>query len=903
VRDIAIIGMAVRLPEAEDLDAFWTNLSVGRESIRRFSPEALQASGVPYETATRPDYVPVKAELSNIDAFDEEFFGITPREAEVTDPQQRLLLTLSHEALVDAGYFGRESLSAGVFAGVGTPIYLLHNILSNPQVLATVGDYQLGIGNNKDYASLSVSYRLGLVGPSLTIQTACSTSLVAVHCACASLRAGECELALAGGVSLSLPRGHGYIYRTGGILSQDGHCRPFDVRGTGTVRGEGGAVVVLKRLDRALADRDNIYGVIRGSAVNNDGAAKVGFTAPSGGGQAAVIRAALASAELDASCIGYVEGHGTGTVLGDAVELTALQQVLSEAPRDAPCALGSLKSNLGHLDAAAGVVGLIKAALILQRGHVPPTLHFQQFSAELDERSLPFRVNTEMTPWQGPAPRRAGVSSFGIGGTNCHVVVEEPPARSTTHEAAIVGPHILPIAAATASALRERVRSTHATLAQRPELGLGDLAYSLFRSGERSAWPYRVALVARSREEALGRLQETAELAELPRRSVQGRPLLLLNGGAWSSPAAVDRFAATDPGFRESFSRYERALGIRLGALGPPIGWSAAGAEREESFVRSVSALLVLRDLLSECGITPQATAGVGWTADVALGMSRGYDLPTLCDFLWKAGGQSAGEALGDGHTVSAALLQARRGAPVLVVGALDPLTSALRHEPSLRGAVFQLDPADAPRSAVYQAVAAMWQAGAELNLAQLWASAPVSKVRLPPYPLKRTRHWIEPGAHGLAALHNGAASGQGVASRPESVPAPGLAATSERSWKDVADVEETLCALVGTALGREAVDGEMDFFAIGGDSLKAIELVARVKEVFQCEVGLADMLDAPSLRAQAAVILRERNAAQQQPPATNHAISSPPAPADLEEILREVEALSSDEVERELRE
>ncbi|HEX6862796.1 MAG TPA: polyketide synthase, partial [Thermoanaerobaculia bacterium] len=431
---IAIIGLAGRFPGAPDAARFWENLRDGVESVRFLSDEEALALGVAPEALADPDFVKAVSQPDDVDRFDALFFGISHREAELLDPQQRIFLETAWEALENAGHEpGRSGGVTGVFAGTTTSTYLIFNLLADP-VLARSGDpLQLLIGNIGDTLATRVSYKLDLKGPSYTVQSACSSSLVAVHNACQSLLSFECDMALAGGVSINVAQSAGYRYQRESIASPDGHCRAFDARAQGTVFGSGAGVVVLKRIEDAVRDGDTIRAVIRGSAVNNDGGLKVGYTAPSVTGQAEVIAEALGAAGVEADTISYIEAHGTGTRLGDPIEIQALTHAYgAETDRTGFCAIGSVKSNIGHLDIAAGVAGLIKAVLALEHGEIPPTLHVEQPSPEIDWSASPVYLNTALADWETDgAPRRAGVSSFGIGGTNAHVILEEaPPAEA-----------------------------------------------------------------------------------------------------------------------------------------------------------------------------------------------------------------------------------------------------------------------------------------------------------------------------------------------------------------------------------------------------------------------------------------------------------------------------------------
>ena len=434
---IAVVGMAARLPGANTLSAFWDNLRRGEESIVTLAEDDLLAEGIPEKALANHAYVRRAALMDGIDEFDADFFGFTPQVARSTDPQHRLFLQTAFHAIEDAGYDPAEiEGSVGVYATSTTSGYLLHNIMSNydPNVVMgqgiTFDMVNLSMQNDKDYLATKVAYALNLRGPALSVQTACSSALVAVHLACQSILNGECELALAGGASLRIPHHVGYWYAPGSMVSPTGHCRPFDARSDGTIFGSGVGVVVLKSLQDAVDDGDRIHAVIRGSALNNDGSTKMTYAAPNAAGQADVIAEAHAIAEVDASEISYIETHGTGTPLGDPIEIEGLRQAfeVSEETRSGPCYVGSVKSNIGHLESAAGIASLIKAILCLKHRAIPATLHYTSPNPELHLDRGPFKVRSEYGPWEWDGVLRAGVSSFGVGGTNAHVVLEEAPA-------------------------------------------------------------------------------------------------------------------------------------------------------------------------------------------------------------------------------------------------------------------------------------------------------------------------------------------------------------------------------------------------------------------------------------------------------------------------------------------
>jgi acyl transferase domain-containing protein len=559
---IAIIGMAGRFPGARDVERFWSNLRQGVHSITFFSEEELLAAGVAPHLLRDPSFVGAGGTIEDADRFDAAFFGFTPREADVMDPQHRVLLETAWEALENAGQEPGTG-TVGVYAGAPANDYLSH-VLARPELVEALGAFQLSLANGRDYLATQAAHRLNLRGPAVNVHTACSTGLVAVHVACQALLAGECDLAVAGGASIRVGP-PGYQYTPGGIASPDGHCRAFSADAAGLVGGDGIGLVVLKRLAEAKADGDTIRAVIRGSAINNDGAQKVGFTAPSVQGQAAVIEEALDVGGIDPATVGYVEAHGSGTALGDPIEVAALTQAFGDTGRRQHVALGSVKTNVGHLDAAAGATGLIKATLAVERGEIPPSLHYAAPNPEIDFACSPFFVNTELRPWTrvDGGPRRAGVSSFGIGGTNAHVVLEQAPApRPSKPKRAW---HLLTLSARTPAALDAAAARLAAHLRAHPEQALCDVAWTL-QAGRR-AFEHRRALVARTGAEAAEALE-----ARAPDRVFGGvapggaSPVAFLFPGLGSHYPGMGRgLYATEPVFRETVDRCAEILRPILG--------------------------------------------------------------------------------------------------------------------------------------------------------------------------------------------------------------------------------------------------------------------------------------------------------------------------------------------------
>ncbi len=513
---IAIIGLAGRFSGSEDLSAFWQMLKHGQDAVVSWNDTELLAAGVDPVLLHHPNYVKAGTVIPDVEYFDADFFDMSARDAEITDPQHRLFMECAWQALEEAGYPPTTTnLCIGLYAGVGENNYQRHYLEPRmTELLSSVGEYRLSILNSKDFIATRTAYKLNLTGPVLTVQTACSTSLVAVHIACQSLLNFECDMALAGGVSIVLPQGQGYLYEPGMILSPDGFCRAFDAQAQGTSPGSGVGVVLLKRLADALADGDNVDAVILGSAINNDGSDKIGYTAPSVKGQAAVILEAQAAADVHPEQISYIEAHGTGTPLGDPIELQALTQAFqANTQRTGYCTIASVKTNIGHADTAAGIAGLIKTVLALKHRQLPPSLHFANPNPQIDFTNSPFFVSDRLRDWEVEpnSQRCAGVSSFGIGGTNAHAIVAEAPIVEPSSPSRSV--QLLTLSAKTYTALETATRNLSDWLQHHtnPELSLPDVAYTLNRG--RQSFAYRRMLVCADMSDAIGQLIQPEHLS------------------------------------------------------------------------------------------------------------------------------------------------------------------------------------------------------------------------------------------------------------------------------------------------------------------------------------------------------------------------------------------------------
>lgn len=561
---IAIIGMKGRFPGANSLEEYWANLANGVESIAVLSEEEMRGSGVPDHIWRLPGYVNASPVLDDVDKFDAQFFGFSARDATLTDPQHRLFLETAWEALEDAGHdpetFGRP---IGVFGGSELSTYLYH-LHQNQDALKYVDGMQLMVTNDKDHLCTQVSYRLNLKGPSVAVQTTCSTSLVAVSLACESLHHRRCDMALAGGVTVRVPQRGGYFYTAGSILSPDGHCRPFDANAQGTIVGSGVGLVVLRRLRDALRERDNIRAVILGTGINNDGNDKVGYTAPSMSGQAAAISAAYEMAGISASSIGYVEAHGTGTILGDPIEISALTQVFRRAgTKRGSCGIGSVKSNFGHLSCAAGIAGLIKAVLSIEHAAIPPTVHFTAPNPAIDLAGSPFYVTRKLGHWaRNGAPRRAGVSSFGVGGTNAHIVLEQAPA--TVAPAGERPFQVLTVSARSEGALRVAAERLADHLERLPDLALADVAATLHLG--RREFDFRSAVVVAKDDRARAIATLRMKPPRPPQACGSARPVVFMFPGQGSQyPGMARGLYDSEPVVRSAIDECTEKLQQHIG--------------------------------------------------------------------------------------------------------------------------------------------------------------------------------------------------------------------------------------------------------------------------------------------------------------------------------------------------
>jgi len=687
---VAIIGMALRVPGANDPIQFWKNIVGGVESISRFTQDEIEYP----EEFDKPGYVPVKGLIDDIDKFDASFFGVLPKDAKIMDPQQRIFLELAWEAMERSGYTPEtHTQRIGVYGGAYFDTYLLANLCTDRAFLADlipqiqVGSLQTELGNDKDYLATRVAFKMNLRGPAMTLQTACSTSMVAIIEACRAIRSGLCDMALAGGVTVTLPLKRGYFYTEQGMLSGDGHCRAFDEKATGTVFGNGAGVVMLKRLSDAIRDRDHIHAVIRGTGMNNDGGVKHSYTAPSVEGQVDVIRMAHRDAGIEADTIGYIEAHGTGTPLGDPIEVTALTKAFRAAgvEENQFCALGSLKTNIGHLDVASGVCGLIKTALSLENAVLPPILHYQKPNPKIDFANSPFFVNAQLTPWttgRGGQPRRAGISAFGVGGTNAHVVLEEAPLVTSTDSSR--RHQLFLLSARTEEALAKASENLAAFAATSRDISTSDAAWTLAIG--RKPFRCRRSVAAESFEALAVALTAGNGVTGLAERS--NPPVHFLFPGQGSQHVNMGCvFYESEPRFRDLVDHCSEILRPLLGLNLTDVLYPAEGADLEAASdqlkhtVLAQPAIFVieyaLADLWRHWGVAPTAMIGHSVGEFVAACHAGVFDLESGLKLL-AARGRLMGDLPGGG------MLSVRLSESDLLARLPDSLDLAAVNGPSL---------------------------------------------------------------------------------------------------------------------------------------------------------------------------------------------------------------------------
>ena len=844
--DIALVGMACRFPGAPTVEKFWQNLQEGRDTATFFTNEQLLAEGISQELLRDPRYVKAGQIIPDIDLFDADLFKITGDEAEILDPQQRQFLECAVEALESAGYDqGLFPARVGVYAGVGMNTYLLRNLGDRYRNASSVDRYRLMLANDKDFVATRVSYKLNLRGPSISVNTACSTSLVAVHMACLSLLSGECDMALAGCAHIKVPQAEGYVFQQGMIFSPDGRCRAFDAKAQGTIVGSGIGIVVLKRLKDALSDGDWIHAVIKGTSLNNDGGLKASYTAPSVDGQASVISEAQMMAGCEADTITYVETHGTGTPLGDPIEFKALTRAFSlGTKRMGHCAIGSVKTNVGHLDVAAGMAGLIKTCLMLEHKRLVPSLHFEEPNPEINFDDSPFYVNTTLKQWDtDQIPRRAGVSSFGIGGTNAHIVLEEPPPRPAP--SSDQGCQLLILSARSAKALDRTTNEFARHLKQHTELDLGDVAYTL--SVGRRAYEHRLAVVCSdNRDAAL-----TLTLGDDDR---------ILRGQIESGPRDV-AFAFSDcsPGDGARLLELCRALSVFRNIVEQIVrlpnsdfaadpGFPDSGNTRA-SFIWQYA----LARLWMSWNVRPRTLAGAGVGALVAeclagrLPLAAALDRAHACGEDTVAAGASAStkRLFSLSGATGSWLESSGAGARPTAIGLLEDAATSDTHivispnqisllvEPAgKKGAVSCLE-------ALLRRVGQLWTRGVDVEWSAVYSDQSRGRVPLPPRPFERKRYWIDADRRETASQPG----------RPKLKQQVDEASGIDRVQLVVDYIQREIARILGNE-SDQFLDADTNLFDLGIDSLILIELASKLSTELDRSVSPSLFVDHFTIRA-----------------------------------------------------
>lgn len=797
---IAIIGMNGRFPGANSLEDFWQNLYNGVESVQFFNRDQLLKMGIDEHLLDNPRFVAADALLDGMDLFDAAFFDYSAREAEIMDPQHRLFLESAWEVLESAGY--NSDLYKGrvaVYAGANLSGYMVRNLYSNPGLVENVGTFKIMIANSQDFLATKVSYKMNLTGPSVNVNTLCSSSMVAVHMACQNLLNYSCDMALAGGVSFQISRNEAFFYQEGGIGSGDGHCRAFDSKANGTVSGSGLGVLVLKRLEDAIADGDTIHAVIRGTGINNDGSDKNSYTAPNVDGQAECIAEALAMSGVDPETITYIDAHGTGTDLGDPIEIAALTKAFrAYTDKKQFCAIGSVKTNIGHLVTAGGVASMVKTILAMKHRTLPASLNFEEPNPKIDFVNSPFYINNKLAKWEGNGnPLRAGVSSFGIGGTNTHVILEEAPEQQPS-EASARPWQLIILSAKTETALEQMTKNLAAHIEKNPQESLADIAFTL-HVGRRS-FNHRRAFVCRDTAELLIKLQNADAAKELTRyRKPKEQPnAFLFPSEAVFYTNAGRELYESEPVYKEAL---DRCADIAAGLLGSDFrsllypqtrSKQAFSAAEETVRVIAFSVEYALAQLWISAGIQPECMLGEGvgevvcacisgvLSLEDALKLVSAKEIGTLkltfgktaVPFIssktgtWMDTAQAsdisywASQRTCASSALCAGEMMQDPDRIFLELGPADTLSKKLRAaqtgsavEPDIFSTMPDRNDEESDAADFLRGLARFWLAGGKVQWDNLYSHEKRRRIPLPTYPFERQRFWIEPGKRADGAM------------------------------------------------------------------------------------------------------------------------------------------------------
>ena len=900
---IAVVGMAGRFPGAPDILSFWKNSREGLETVTFFSPAELAAAGIPESLYRRPDYVAAEGKLDGAEHFDAGFFGLSAPEATIIDPQHRIFLECAWEALEDAGYDpARFDGRIGVYGGAGMNTYLLGAIARDPALFEIlVSDYQAFAATDKDSLATRVARQLDLRGPAMTVQTAGSTSLVAIHLARQSLLGRECDMALAGGAAIRSEQPEGYLHRDGSPLSADGHCRPFDGAASGMVNGSGAGVVVLRRLADALAAGDVIHAVVLATAVNNDGGTgSAAFAVPSGHGQAQVVTDALAASGVSADTIGFVEAHGTGTIAGDPIEVSGLTRAFrADTDRTGYCALGSAKANIGHLDVAAGVTGFIKAVLSVRDGLITPVANFAAPNPKLDLETSPFYVPTSLVTWpRSAAPRRAGVSSLGVGGTNAHAVIEQPPPPPAAGRSR--PSQLIVVSARSAAALEEssrRIATVLDVLQAGP--GLADVAYTL-QVGRRE-FPYRRAVVCQHPQQASAALSGADPQCALTGHHEGGqRPLTFLLPGLDSQyPGMARELYEQEPVFAGHADRCAELVTAIIGREFHPVtGRPGDAGTGQERLAALFSVEYALAQLWISWGVRPQALLGHGGGDYAAACLAGVFSLEDAVKTVLVAGEPEfaahlrgvplSPPAVPVGSNLSGTWLTAAQatdadywirqlgnpacfgdalrvacGEPDVVfletgpgrsLGALardQYRASQPEHSAVVAACLPAAVDAEPDTQTMMTAVGQLWVAGVPVDWERMRAGERRARVSLPTYPFQRQRYSLRRPASPPQARPAGPGKGTGS----DAVPAQDRPSLPSEYVAPRTELEEVIAEIWAKLMGYRSVGVFDDFFLLGGDSLAAAQIARRLGDAFSVTVSVEQAFDLRTIAEQARAV------------------------------------------------